>query len=202
MSELEARFDALVAGVVVPALKPLGYRKRKLSWSRETPEAVHGITLQRSQGNAPDHLRFYVEVNAYVPDFARTVGATVPDRLEKATPQYSRRFESVIDWPGQWIDLESWTDEDLHPAFDEALLKLDGHLAAIDTAPALAEALRSGGPLNLDLFAWWCATGNTEEQAAQLAAAQAEFGQEDRWPRLLAQFERTAGRFGVVLPSG
>lgn len=68
MSELEARFDALVAGVVVPALKPLGYRKRKLSWSRETPEAVHGITLQRSQGNAPDHLRFYVEVSAYVPD--------------------------------------------------------------------------------------------------------------------------------------
>lgn len=108
----------------------------------------------------------------------------------------------MIDWPGQWIDLESWTDEDLHPAFGEALLQLDGHLAAIDTAPALAEALRSGGPLNLDLFAWWCATGNTEEQAAQLAAAQVEFGQEDRWPRLLAQFERTAGRFGVVLPSG
>ena len=197
MSELEARFDALVSGVVVPALKPLGYRKRKLSWTRQTPAALNGITLQRSQGNTPGHLRFYVEVSAYVPDFARAVGASVPDQPEKATAQYSRRFESVIDWPGQWIDMESWTDDELHPAFGGALARIHQHLDEIDSAPALAEALRATGPLNLDLFAWWCATGNTEERAAQLTAAQEEFGHEDRWPRLLAQFERTAARFGI-----
>jgi len=197
MSELEARFDALVSGVVVPALKPLGYRKRKISWTRQTPAALHGITLQRSQGNAPGHLRFYAELNAYVPDFARAVGASVPAKPEQATAQYRRRFESVIDWPGQWIDLESWADDDLHPAFSGALARIHEHLDGIDSAPALAEALRTTGPLNLDLFAWWCATENTEERATQLTAAQEEFGHEERWPRLLAQFERTAARFGI-----
>ncbi|MFJ3957387.1 DUF4304 domain-containing protein [Arthrobacter sp. NPDC090010] len=201
MTDLETRFNALIADVVVPELKARGYRKRKLVWTRQTPEALHEIAFQRSQGNASDHVRFYVEIGAYVPEFAHRTGNTVPEDLLRATTQYRRRFESVVDWPGQWVDLEAWTDQDLAPALRSALLSLDEHLSGITTAAAMAAALRSGGPLNLELFAWWCATDDDGERDAQLAAAEAEFGREDRWPRLYAQFERVAARYGITLPA-
>lgn len=202
MSELDDRFDSLVRDTVAPLLKSRGYAKRKLSWVRRTEAAVHWITLQRSQGNAPDHLRFYVELAAYVPAFARTVGAVVPDDPTKATPPYRRRFEQVVQWPGQWVDLEDWDDASLAEALQHALGKVDEHLVALDGPEALVAAMRSAGSgLDLELFAWWCATGDTAGMADQLALAEAGFGQEERWPRLFAQFERVAARFGVALPA-
>lgn len=42
----------------------------------------------------------------------------------------------------------------------------------------------AGSGLALELFAWWCATGDTAGTADQLAIAEAGFGQEERWPRL------------------
>jgi hypothetical protein len=201
MADLEDRFKALVKDVVTPTLKPRGYAKRRLSWVRTGDEALHSIGLQRSHGNAPEHLRFYVELGAYVPEFARTIGQAVPDDPAAATPQYQRRFESVCDWPGQWIDLESWSDAELHPAFEAALVVLDERLARITGPAQLVDALhQSGAGLDLDLFAWWCATGDSAGMAEQFETAHAGFGHEERWPRLYAQFERVAQRFEVPLP--
>ncbi len=198
MPDLQDRLDTLIADVVVPTLKPRGYRKRRLEWVRVGDTAVHSIALQRSHGNAPDHLRFYVDVAAYVPAFARTIGQTVPADPATATPHYSQRFESVCDWPAQWVDLEAWDDADLHPAFRSALETLDAHLSALTTPEALVEVLTSSGAgLDLDLFAWWCARGDAEGMRQQLATAHATFGGEERWPRLRAQFDRVAERFGV-----
>jgi hypothetical protein len=200
MPELQERLDSLIADVVVPTLKPRGYRKRRLEWVRATDAAVHAITLQRSHGNAPDHLRLYVDVSAYVPEFARTIGQTVPADARTATPHYSRRFEDVCEWPAQWIDLEAWSDEDLHPAFHAALATLDEHLAGVVTPAALVDVLRAGDAgLDLDLFAWWCATGDRAGMEEQLATARSAFGAEERWPRLEAQFVRVADRYGVAL---
>ncbi|MFZ4893570.1 DUF4304 domain-containing protein [Plantibacter sp. Mn2098] len=198
-THLEERFDSLVSEVVTTTLKPLGYRKKQLVWTRATDAAVHRIVLQRSQGNTANHLRFYVELSAFVPAFARAIGHTVPADPTKATPPYTRRFESVAHWPSQWVDLEEWEDADLNPALETALRRVDAHLAEIVTADALADALRTRGPLNVDLFAWSLVTGDTAAVDGQIAAARAQFGAEDRWPRLFAQFERTAARHGVVL---
>ncbi|VXB39447.1 conserved hypothetical protein [Microbacterium sp. 8M] len=200
MSDLEARLDALVRTTVVPALKPQGYAKRKLSWVRAGDGMAHWIILQRSHGNTPDHLRFYVEVAAYSAEFAAAVGGTVPDDLTKGVAQYRVRFEEVCDWPGQWVDLESWSDEDLARAFGVALEQLDTHLAAITDARSLAAAMAAGSSgLDLDLFAWSCANDDQAAIAEQLATAEANFGAEERWPRLRAQFDRVAQRFGVSL---
>lgn len=196
---LDERFDALVSQVIAPALKPLGYRTSRLVWTRVGHDAIHTIVLQRSQRNAPGHLRFYVELSAYVAGFARAIGATVPDDITKAAPQYTRRFESVTEWPGQWVDLEEWTDADLHPALSSALGAVDAHLSGISTADELADALASRGPLNLDRFAWSCAHRDRAAIDSQIGAARAEFGAEDRWPRLFAQFDRTAARFDIEL---
>lgn len=196
---LDARFDALVTHVVAPTLKPLGYRKKRLTWMRVTDEAVHEVTLQRSHGNASDHLRFYVELSAYVPAFARAIAKPVPDDITKATATYNRRFEEVTDWPAQWINLEEWTDDDLYPALTEALQTIAAHLAPLVTGEAMAAALGDLGPLNLDLFAWHVVDEDAGAIQSQLAAAHAEFGEEERWPRLRAQFDRTAARYGRTL---
>ncbi|MEV5000377.1 DUF4304 domain-containing protein [Nocardioides sp. LML1-1-1.1] len=203
MAELEERLVLLVDQCVTPVLKPRGYRKRRLEWTRVDGDVAHRITLQRSHGNAPGHLRFYVEAAAYVGDFARRVGHTVPDDVAKATAPYTTRFERVTEWPGQWVDLEDWADDALHPAFRAAVEALAAHLEPVTHAEALADLLRAeAGPLNLDLFAWSCANGDEAAMAAQVARAEAEFGAEDRWPRLYAQLERTAERYGsAITPS-
>lgn len=200
MSDLEARLDALVRTSIVPALKPRGYAKRKLSWVRTRDGVAHWIVLQRSHGNAPDHLRFYVEVAAYSAEFATAVGSTAPEDLTKGTAQYRARFEELCDWPGQWVDLEAWSDEELAPAFGVVLAQLDDRLAAITDARSLAAAMTAGASgLDLELFAWSCANDDRTAIAEQLATAEANFGAEERWPRLRAQFDRVARRFEVDL---
>ncbi|VXB81438.1 hypothetical protein MICRO8M_60116 [Microbacterium sp. 8M] len=104
------------------------------------------------------------------------------------------------DWPGQWVDLESWSDEDLARAFGVALEQLDNHLAAITDARSLATAMAANSSgLDLDLFAWSCANDDQAAIAEQLATAKANSGAEERWPRLRAQFDRVAQRSGVSL---
>jgi len=202
VADLEARLTGLVNESVVPVFKSRGYRKSRLTWVREAPAAVHEITLQRSHGNDAEHLRFYVEVAAYVPEFARALGHSVPDSLSSGTPQYRRRFEEIVGWPQQWIDLESWRDEELRPRFRDAVDALADHLDRIVTAEELIAALKENSPgLDLDLFAWWCATDNVVERDAQYALAHERFGQEPRWPRLVAQFERVAALYERSVPA-
>ncbi|GAD35750.1 putative acetylornithine deacetylase/succinyl-diaminopimelate desuccinylase [Microbacterium sp. TS-1] len=200
MTALEERLDALVANAVVPVLKPRGYRKKRLVWTRETPGVLHEVTLQRSQGNAAGHLRVYVEGAVYVAGFDEAIGRTAPSPLSRATPQYRRRFEDIVGWPAQWIDLETWSDDELVPRLHEAIGTLADHLERIDSAEGLALAKQeSGAGLDLDLFAWWCAAGDDAARRAQLAQAHAGFGHEERWPRLLAGFVRVGERYGVAV---
>ncbi|MDQ1123478.1 hypothetical protein [Microbacterium trichothecenolyticum] len=59
--------------------------------------------------------------------------------------------------------------------------------------------LQSGRVLDDDLFAWFCATGRLADARAQFAAARERFGTQDRWPRLAANFDETAQKYGVAL---
>lgn len=199
--DLEARLGALVAEAVVPVLKPRGYRKKRLTWMRETPDAAHEIALQRSHGNGRDHLRIYIEVAAYVPAFDEAIGRSVPASMAAGTAQYRQRFEDVVDWPSQWIDLEAWSQDELVRRLREAMEILSDHLDAIRSADALAAAkLAVSAGLDVDLFAWWCVTANEAERTAQYRQALATFGEEERWPRLREQFATVATRHGLSLP--
>lgn len=200
MADLDSRLTAFAARTITRELKPRGYRKKRWEWTRVTGDVVHGIGLQRSHGNSADHLRVYVNVSAYSVEFARTVGATVPDDLTKATPQYVQRFEDVVAWPAQWIDLEDWADDALDDAFAPALREIDAQLSRVTDGASLAALMRQrDAPLDTALFAWWCATGDLPAARQQVSEARARFGQEERWPRLYAQFERVASDHALVL---
>lgn len=199
MSEWEERFAGAVSSIG-GVLKPHGFRKKRFVWTRVGDGIAHTVDVQRSHGNTPGGVRFYVNASAYVAEFDRAIGRTVPDDLTRATAQYSTRFESISDWPSDRVDMERDADA-LGTALPEAIEQVVTHLDTITDAQSLARTLLdSGFLLDDDLFAWFCATGRTDDARAQFAAARDRFGAEDRWPRLAARFEETARTSGVPLP--
>jgi len=201
VAELEAQFDALVRDVVVPVLKPLGYAKSALRWTRRAAEAVYLIGLQRSDGNGPGHLRFYVNVGAYVPKFAHVIGKPVIDAPKEPDCHWRARLEKVTGWAVDCVDVEAWSGG-APSGLGQALAEADAVLAGIDGAAALVRMLDTPplfGGLNLDLFAYRCATGDIDGASRQVDAASVRFGAEPRWVRLQALFDQTAAKFGIVL---
>jgi len=140
---VEERFAVLVKDVFAATLKPRGYKKTGLRWHRRTPTAWHMIGIQRSSGNFGDHLRFYVNVGAYVDQVATINGQQLIDKPKEYQCHYSKRLENVVDFPHPWIDLEDWTDETLFPALAQALIATDKVLADIDSPEALRAKYRA-----------------------------------------------------------
>ncbi|MDQ1074479.1 MULTISPECIES: DUF4304 domain-containing protein [Microbacterium] len=199
MSEIEERFTEAVAAIG-GVLKTHGFRKKRYVWTRVGDGVAHTVDVQRSHGNTATGVRFYVNASAYVAELDRAIGRSVPDDLTRATAQYSTRFEAISDWPSDRVDVERDADA-LGTALPAAIEQVVAHLDAITDAPSLARALLDNGyVLDDDLFAWFCATGRTDDARAQFVAARDRFGAEDRWPRLAARFEETALKFGTPLP--
>ena len=199
---VEERLAVLVKDVFAATLKPRGYKKTGLRWMRRTPTARHVIGIQRSGGNIGEHLGFYINVGAYVDQFATIIGQQPIDKPKEHECQYYRRLENVVDFPHPRIDMEDWTDEALFPALTQALIATDKVLADIDSPEALVGLLSDPvmcGGLNFDLFAYRCATGDLDGIRAQYAASLSRFGSESRWPRLSAHFEQIAEQFGINL---
>jgi len=198
MTDLEERFTEAVAAIG-GVLKRHGFRKKRYVWTRIGDGVVHEVDVQRSHGNSPQSVRFYVNASAYVADFARAIGDRVPENLAAATAQYSTRFETISAWPTDRVDVERDADA-LGSALPAAIEQVVAHLDRITDDVSLARTLFDGGyVLDDELFAWFCATGRTTEAAAQFAAARERFGDEDRWPRLAALFDETAQKYGVPL---
>ena len=199
MSDIEERFAEAVAAIG-SVLKRHGFRKKRYVWTRVGDGIVHEVDIQRSHGNSAESVRFYVNASAYVAEFEHAVGRTVPDDLTRANAQYTTRFEEISDWPTDRVDVERDAD-DLGSALPAAIEQVVAHLDTITDEVSLARTLLdSGYVLDDDLFAWFCATGRSSEAAAQFAAARERFGDEDRWPRLVALFDDTAQKYGVSLP--
>ncbi|KTR94119.1 hypothetical protein NS220_10135 [Microbacterium testaceum] len=199
MSELEDRFTEAVAAIG-GVLKRHGFRKKRYVWTRVGDGIVHEIDVQRSHGNSAGSVRFYVNARAYVAEFDRAIGRTLPDDPTRANAQFETRFEEVSDWPTDRVDVERDADA-LGTALPAAIEQVVAHLDGITDAPSLARTLReSGFVLDDDLFAWYCATGRTDDARAQFGAARDRFGAEERWPRLAARFEEAALEYGISLP--
>ncbi|MDQ1123461.1 DUF4304 domain-containing protein [Microbacterium trichothecenolyticum] len=198
MSDLEERFADAVAAIG-RVLKTHGFRKKRYVWTRVGDGVVHEVDLQRSHGNSPDSVRFYVNASAYVAAFARAIGDRVPENLASATAQYSTRFETISEWPTDRVDMER-DAEAVSSALPSAIEQVVTHLDGITDEASLARTLfDSGSFLDDDLFAWFCATGRLADARAQFAAARERFGTQDRWPRLAANFDETAQKYGVAL---
>lgn len=187
------RLTALIKDVIHPTLKPLGYRKAALVWTRELPGARHQIRVQRHAG---EHRGFYLELAASAPELQATIGERPPGTIiHVGDGVYCERFERVTDWPHPRYDfLPDTHDADVHELLRHCLCQADAILASITDAHRLAAAIQHR-MLDLDLYAWWWATGNDEQRRSQFRRAQERFGPEDRWTRIQANFAQIDERY-------
>ena len=61
-SPAAAALDSIVADVLAPDLKSMGFRKKSRHWSYEAAETYRGVTVQSSQFNVTSDSRFTVEM--------------------------------------------------------------------------------------------------------------------------------------------
>ncbi|NKS98235.1 DUF4304 domain-containing protein [Rhodococcus hoagii] len=88
------------AGVLVrgrhrycPLLKSHGFRKQKLTFTRDRGGLTDVVNLQRSAGNSHESIRFYVNCGVYSAEFARVVGRVPQERPKEVDCQFRRRIE-------------------------------------------------------------------------------------------------------------
>jgi hypothetical protein len=163
--------DAIVADVLAPDLKAMGFRKRSRHWSHEVGDTYRGVTAQASRLNVTSDARFTVEVGASfvalghpVPNAPGAWGTALRRRLSGLRP------EPVDDWFA-------------YDAFDDATVEraradLDRMWARLGR-PFLT-ALRS--PRALCDFV--CETGSAELALEVLARVGVPLGDEARQSRL------------------
>jgi len=98
-SPAAAALDSIVADVLAPDLKAMGFRKKARHWSNEATGTYRGVTVQASQFNVTSDSRFTVEVGASYLRLGHPVqnapgawGTTVSRRLSGLRP------EPIDDW--------------------------------------------------------------------------------------------------------
>ncbi|SEL72547.1 DUF4304 domain-containing protein [Rhodococcus maanshanensis] len=194
----EEALATLLGESAVPLLKEYGFRKRKLTFTRERDGLVDVINLQRSAGNSHEAIRFYVNCGVYSAEFDRVIGRTPQQRPAEVDCQYRRRIEDIATGIGPHVTVHADTDvpavaEQLRAALTSALAVM-GQLGGPDDV-----AHSVGSDIDFDVLRYRLATGDESGAREQYLSALSRFGAEDRWPRLEEQFRRAADSYGVAV---
>ncbi|MDH6678718.1 hypothetical protein M2284_002931 [Rhodococcus sp. LBL1] len=176
-------FDGVERDHVRPFLKSLGFRKRALVFTRARDGLTDVVSLQRSSGNAGGHVRFYVNCGVYSTEFATAIGETVTERPREVDCQFRCRLESLVPATPPWFEITEDTPADpIGSAVVTALETAVRALGDIDTTDALAA--RISGGVAIEAFRYRVATEDWESARALYRSIRAEFGGEERWPRI------------------
>jgi uncharacterized protein DUF4304 len=113
-SPAAAALDSMVADVLAPDLKSMGFRKKSRHWSHEGAETHRGVTVQSSRFNVTSDSRFTVEIGA---SFV-ALGHPVPNAPGAWGTAVSRRLSGLRSEP-----IDEWFAYD---ALDEATIERAG----------------------------------------------------------------------------
>lgn len=184
---VEDAFDTLMRVSAVPLLKERGFRKRKLTFARERDGMVDVVNVQRSAGNGHRSIRFYVNCGVYSAAFDRIVGRNPRERPSEVDCQFRCRIEHLAPGFGPHVTVHA--DTDVHTAAEDMRAALTTALDAMEAMSSPDDIARAAlSYIDFDVFRYRLATGDLAAARDQYARARAEFGAEDRWPRLVAQF--------------
>ncbi|MGW0174211.1 DUF4304 domain-containing protein [Rhodococcus sp. NPDC003322] len=176
-------FDGVERNHVRPLLKGLGFRKRALVFTRVRDGLTDVVTLQRSSGNSGGHVRFYVNCGVYSTEFAAAIGDTVTERPREVDCQFRCRLDSLVPGAPQWYEIDdAAAAEPIGTALAAALETAASALAAVSTSDEVADRISRG--VATEAFRYRVATGNWESAREIYRSIRAEFGTEDRWPRI------------------
>ncbi|MFG1783887.1 DUF4304 domain-containing protein [Rhodococcus oryzae] len=194
----EHAFTTLLGESAVPLLKEQGFRKRKLTFTRERDGLVDVINLQRSAGNSHESIRFYVNCGVYSVEFDRLIGRTPQQRPAEVDCQYRRRIESIATGIGPHVTVHA--DTDVPAAADELRAALTSALAVMGQLRGPDDIARSvGSDIDFDVLRYRLATGDESGAREQYVRARSRFGAEDRWQRLEEQFRKAADSYDVAI---
>ncbi|NKS79937.1 DUF4304 domain-containing protein [Rhodococcus hoagii] len=153
----ERAFSSVVGTGIAPLLKSHGFRKQKLTFTRDRGGLTDVVNLQRSAGNSHESIRFYVNCGVYSAEFARVVGRVPQERPKEVDCQFRRRIEHLAPGIGPHVTVTADTD----------------------------------------VFRYRLASGDVIGAREQFARARTEFGSEERWPRLEAQFRKAEAEYEI-----
>ncbi|MBP1161616.1 DUF4304 domain-containing protein [Rhodococcus sp. PvR099] len=194
----EHAFATLLGESAVPLLKEQGFRKRKLTFTRERDGLVDVVNLQRSAGNSHESIRFYVNCGVYSVEFDRVIGRTPQQRPSEVDCQYRRRIESIATGIGPHVTVHA--DTDVPAAADELRAALTSALAVMGQLRGPDDIAQSvGSDIDFDVLRYRLATRDESGAREQYIRARSRFGAEDRWPRLEEQFRKAADSYDVAI---
>jgi hypothetical protein len=170
-SPAAAALDSIVADVLAPELKSMGFRKTSRHWSHEAGETHRGVSVQASQANVTSDSRFTVEIGA---SFV-ALGHPVPSAPGAWYTVVRRRLSGLRSEP-----IDEWFAYDAldHATIERARAALDRRWARLGR-PFLT-ALQS--PQALCDFV--CETGSAELALEVLDRVGVSLGDEARQRRL------------------
>ncbi|ORL74103.1 hypothetical protein A5905_20340 [Prescottella equi] len=189
----ERAFSSVVGTGIAPLLKSHGFRKQKLTFTRDRGGLTDVVNLQRSAGNSHESIRFYVNCGVYSAEFARVVGRVPQERPKEVDCQFRRRIEHLA--PGIEPHVTVAADTDVSAVAEQmraALVAALDVLGALDGPDAVARAADSD-----IVFRYRLASGDVIGAREQFARARTEFGSEERWPRLEVQFRKAEAEYEV-----
>lgn len=192
----EDAFASLLGSHIAPLLKERGFRKQKLTFTRRREGVVDVVNLQRSAGNSHESIRFYVNCGVYSAEFDRVIGRVPQERPKEVDCQYRRRIEHIAPGIGPHVTMAAGTDvaavaEQVCGAL-VAALDVMGRLGGPDDVARAAES-----DIDFDVFRYRLASGDDAAAREQFSRARTEFGSEERWPRLEAQFRKAEADYDV-----
>ncbi|MBM4482072.1 DUF4304 domain-containing protein [Rhodococcus hoagii] len=192
----ERAFSSVVGTGIAPLLKSHGFRKQKLTFTRDRDGLVDVVNLQRSAGNNNESIRFYVNCGVYSAEFDRVIGRVPEERPKEVDCQYRRRIEHIA--PGVGPHVTVTTDTDVPAVAEQMRVAL---VAALDVMGRLGSpddvARAVDSDIDFDVFRYRLASGDEVGAREQFARARTEFGSEERWPRLEVQFRKAEAEYEV-----
>lgn len=192
----ERAFSSVVGTGIAPLLKSHGFRKQKLTFTRDRDGLVDVVNLQRSAGNNNESIRFYVNCGVYSAEFDRVIGRVPEERPKEVDCQYRRRIEHIA--PGVGPHVTVTTDTDVPAVAEQMWVAL---VAALDVMGRLGSpddvARAVDSDIDFDVFRYRLASGDEVGAREQFARARTEFGSEERWPRLEVQFRKAEAEYEV-----
>lgn len=194
----EQVFATLLGESAVPLLKEHGFRKRRLTFTRERDGLVDVVNLQRSAGNSYESIRFYTNCGVYSPEFDRVIGRPVQDRPAEVDCQYRRRIENIATGIGPHVTVQA--DTDVPAVAGQLRAALTEALAAMGQLRGPDDIVRSvGSDIDFDVLRYRLAMGDESGAREQYLRARSRFGAEPRWPRLEEQFRKAADSYPVAV---
>lgn len=190
---MQEQFKRLVKKIH-PFLKQRGFLKTNLTFTRNRDEIIEVINLQKSAYNTQQDVRFYVNYGIYCAAYDEMIDKRVIQKPKEYDCQIRLRIDA-----GKGFEMSVWTEDELCEVILSGIEQTLETFAPIQDAETVATYLQKAQPFNYGLFEFFLKTARQSQAMAGYEQAKQKFGQEERWARIYANYEKVARKYSLKL---